>query len=257
MPEAIKRQTTWGQAPIGVFSGSLPVDPLHDEADLVGWVSERSKNSEVATLFMSTILSRAINAFSGSLPVDPLHEEADLGAWKSVRLANATTATFPVHTIWSRAINAFTEQNTVESEADQVRKTILQFDPFQTVRHKAALTKNLLVLFNCAKEEDSNSPGIAIGSVRSFLSFMQSNPTLRIPAISLTPEYHVYITWKIAKSKLFSVRFLPNGDARFVLFRENKLHLDKIDRHYGTTTADLIMQIIEKHDIKNWICDEG
>jgi hypothetical protein len=254
VPDIVRSETTWKEIPIDTFSGSAPADPSQEENEDSGfWEPEKSGNAKIAR-FLYPMLTRSKNAFSGIVSFDPLQEETYLGFWGPGKSGRLRTSTY---TILSRAENAFTEPNTVESEADQIQKTILQFDPFQTVLHKSALTSNLLALFSSAKEEDSNSPGLEIGSLRSFLGFMLLNPTLRLPSISLTPECHVYITWKMAKGKLFSVRFLPDGNIRFVLFSENKLHPNKIDRTYGITTSDLIMQVIEGREVKDWICNEG
>jgi hypothetical protein len=193
---------------------------------------------------------------------DPLYDEVNPGVWGSmparVSVWSENLADSPFRgAILGGAKNAFTQENTVEREADQVKKAIRQFETFLAVPYKSVLTRNLFALFDSAKEDDPSSLGIEIGSLHSFFRFVQLYPTLRIPAISLTPEYHIYISWKLAKNKLFSVRFLPNGDARFVAFTQNKLHPNKINRLYGTTTADLIMQTIKAYDIFDWILDEG
>ena len=194
---------------------------------------------------------------------DPLYDEVNPGVWGSmparvsVWSENLADSPFRGAILVGGAKNAFTQENTVEREADQVKKAIRQFEKFLAVPYKSALTRNLFALFDSAKEDDPSSPGIEIGSLHSFFRFMQFYPTLRIPAISLTPEYHIYISWKLATNKLFSVRFLPNDDARFVVFTQNKLHPNKIDRLSGRTTTDLIMEKVKAYDIFGCALNEG
>jgi hypothetical protein len=117
------------------------------------------------------------------------------------------------------------------------------------------LADKLITLFNDAKEEDPYSLGISASSLRSFIDFLLSHTNLRCPTISLTPDYHIYASWRHEQNRLFSVHFLPNGDARFVIFNPNNRHPERITRISGVATTDILMETLIPHHVEEWISE--
>ncbi len=117
------------------------------------------------------------------------------------------------------------------------------------------LANRLITLFNDSKEEDPTSPGISDRSLFNFYNFLCLHDNLNCPTISLTPDYNIYASWRIERNRVFSVHFLPNGDARFVIFKPNDRHPERQIRISGTTTADILMETVGPYGVRDWITE--
>jgi hypothetical protein len=156
---------------------------------------------------------------------------------------------------WPEKENPFTQEDLLDNERELLPELILQLTSSLPVPYRISLANSLLTLFRDAKEEDPNSVGIAIGSLRYFYSFLQSNANLKCPTISLTPEYNIYATWRREKNRLFSVHFLPKGDARFVIFKPNNKHPERKIRISGTATTDVLKETVAPDGVWDWISE--
>ena len=65
----------------------------------------------------------------------------------------------------------------LNNEEDQVQELIFQIRKSPSITHNESLARRLLTLFNDAKEEDSDSLGISVGSLRNFYSFFAFKST--------------------------------------------------------------------------------
>jgi len=110
-------------------------------------------------------------------------------------------------------------------------------------------------LFNDAKEEDSASLGISVGSLRNFYNFLRLHTNLKCPTISLTPDYNIYASWRGEQNRVFSVHFLPNGDVRFVIFKPNDRHPGRQIRLSGIATTDVLMETVVPDSVSDWISE--
>ena len=118
------------------------------------------------------------------------------------------------------------------------------------------MAKRLLALYYDAKEEDPDSLGMSAGSLRSFTNFILSHTNLKCPTISLTPDYNIYASWRCEQNRVFSVHFFPNGDARFVIFKPNNRHPERITRISGVATTDILMEtVVIPNRIEEWISE--
>jgi hypothetical protein len=147
----------------------------------------------------------------------------------------------------------FTQAGLLDKEEEQLQELILRIRTTMSISYREILANRLVKLMHIAKEEDPSSIGISVGSLRHFYNFLQSTTTLKYPTISLTPEYDIYAKWKGEKNTLFSVHFLPNGDARFVIFKPNDKHPEQTVRFSGYITADIIIETVSPHSIMEWI----
>jgi hypothetical protein len=102
------------------------------------------------------------------------------------------------------------------------------------------------------EDRDSNSSGIAVSSLRNFLSFLRENQDLKLPAISLTEDGNLYASWKDGPSRVFSIHFIRDNEVRFVIFRPNDVHPGATIRLSGSATTDVIMSLAEKHGVRDW-----
>jgi hypothetical protein len=156
---------------------------------------------------------------------------------------------------WPDRTDPFTQADLLDREEDQVRELIVRIRTSLSVSYAERLVNRLLTLFNDAKEEDSASLGIAVGSLRTFYDFLQLNTNLKYPTISLSPEYNIYASWKVGQNRLFSVHFLPNRNARFVIFKPNDRHPELQIRISGTATTDVLMETVCPHNVCDWILE--
>ena len=147
----------------------------------------------------------------------------------------------------------FTQTNLLDSEEDQVQKLIFRIRTSLSIHYRKKLADRLTVLFDDAKEEDSATVGIAVGSLRNFYNFLQFHTNLKCPSVSLTPENNIYASWRADQNRVFSVHFLPNGDARFVIFKPNDRHPELQVRLSGTATSDVILETLAPSTMVDWI----
>lgn len=156
---------------------------------------------------------------------------------------------------WTEKEDPFTQVDLLDSEEDAAQEIIYRIKTTLSVPYRERLANRLLTLVNDAKEADSSSSGITVGSLRSFYNFFRSHPNLKYPAISLMPEDNIYASWRSEQNRLFSVHFLPNGDTRFVIFKPNERHPDKQMRISGTATTDILMETVTPYGVWDWISE--
>jgi len=157
---------------------------------------------------------------------------------------------------WPGNENPITQLDLLKSEEDQVQELIFQIKRLISIPYKDNLANKLLTLFNDAKEEDPDSLGMSAGSLRSFTNFILSQTNLKCPTISLTPDYNIYASWRCEQNRVFSVHFFPNGDARFVIFKPNNRHPERITRISGVATTDILMEtVVIPNRIEEWISE--
>jgi len=146
--------------------------------------------------------------------------------------------------------NPFTQRDLLKEK--NLQNLIFLIRMFKFLPSRETITKRLLELMDDAIEENSL---ISIESIRNFYNFIRSNPELKNPTISLSPDFFIYASWKGVQGKLFSILFLPEGETRFVIFKPNDLHTEKKIRISGTVTTDRLMKTVKPHEILEWISE--
>lgn len=154
---------------------------------------------------------------------------------------------------WSENEDPVTQADLLDSEDDQVQELIFRFKTSPYISNRESLAKKLLTLFNDAKEEDPDSIGITLGSIRYFYNFLQLHTNLKVPVISLTPDNNIYASWRGEQDRVFSVHFLPNGDVCFVVFKPNDKHPERKIRLSGTATIDTLRETVASSGVWDWI----
>jgi hypothetical protein len=151
--------------------------------------------------------------------------------------------------------NPFTQTELLSTQDDQVQRLIYQIKNSIAISNHESLANELLALFNIAKEENPASPGIALDSLNTFYDFLQFHTNIKIPTLSLSPDYNIYASWR-AKENVFSAHFLPNSEIRFVLFKPNHRHPKHKIRITGIATSDTLMEITPSENLNDWVFDE-
>jgi|GEM_PF-3372524 len=120
-------------------------------------------------------------------------------------------------------------------------------------RHTNRLIERFKALHSAAEEEGTDGDWISEESLAHFLRFLATTNNLVFPEIALTPDRNIYARWKSDRRKTFSTQFMPNGDVKFIVFKPNQLHENKVIRLAGSTTADALFDEITSQRIDNWI----
>jgi len=156
---------------------------------------------------------------------------------------------------WNWKKEPFTQADLLYEEEDQVQELIFRIRTSLNITCRESLANRLVTLFNDAKEEDFNNVGIDADSLQNFYKFLQLRPNLKVPSISLTPDCHIYASWRPKKNWVFSVHFIPTGDTRFVLFKPNNRHPERQVRLSGSTTTDMLLETVAPNGVLDWILE--
>ncbi len=154
---------------------------------------------------------------------------------------------------WAEKEDPFTQVDLLDREEEQVKELISRIRTSKSIPFRQTLANRLLALFNDAKEEDSASLGISARSIRNFYKFLLLHTNLKCPTISLTPDNNIYASWRGELKRIFSVHFLSNGDARFVIFIPNDRHPERQIRISGAVTTDILMETVAPYHVCDWI----
>lgn len=156
-------------------------------------------------------------------------------------------------TQYSTKTSASTQLELLDTEENKIQQLIMRISisAFTLCNRKLLnIVERILILFKDAKEEDEFSIGITPGSLFNFYSFISKHSNLKRPKLALTPENNIYASWKADEDKVFSIHFLANGDARFVIFKPSGRHPDKPIRLSGIAPVDDLMQeVLTPHGI--------
>jgi hypothetical protein len=142
------------------------------------------------------------------------------------------------------------------AENESIEQIIWRIGTILPISYRKKLASRLSELQDAVQEEELDGRGITVRSLQHFIEFLKTNPTLRCPSVSVTPDRNIYASWKSASDRVFSIHFFPDGSVRFVIFRPNEKHAGEVIRLSGTATVDLVMGIGSQHGILSWVSDE-
>lgn len=108
------------------------------------------------------------------------------------------------------------------------------------------IVSRLRFLRDVLQEEQGPDVDVSPESLRGLLLFVLRLGRVRLPEISLTPEYDIYLRWKQDTSRLFAVHFLGHRMVRFAAFAPNPRHFGIVDRLSGTATVDTVLETADR-----------
>ena len=150
---------------------------------------------------------------------------------------------------------AHTQADLLIIEEKEIQLLIYSIRMSVHISNSEKIANRLQTLLNDAKEEDSVTPGITVKSLRNFFILLTLKNNLKYPAISLTPDNDIHISWRYDQNQVFSIHFLPNEDVRFVIFKPNEQHPDRTKRLSGTTTTDNLIETVDSHGVWDWVSE--
>ena len=138
------------------------------------------------------------------------------------------------------------------SDDEKINEIVLYLNSKVNISFSKRIADRIKFLFEAAKEEYPEEVAILPESLKNFVSFLLSEPSLKYPDVVLSPEKNICTQWRTAPNRHFSAEFLPTGDARFVIFSPDPKHPDKTNRMSGIVSVDSLMQTAQPHDVLSW-----
>ena len=97
---------------------------------------------------------------------------------------------------------------------------------------------------SAAFAEDYDGRLLSAHSLTGLIEFLESSPSSGYPDLTATPAGDAYAEWHGPQGRLLTIEFLASGDARYLLFRPNPKHPQRVDRLTGTTTIDALPETV-------------
>ena len=150
-----------------------------------------------------------------------------------------------------------TEFLTLEKNEEQVAKLIRNILSARSIPDRESIAKRLFELLDDVKEEETESAGISIGSLRSFYNFLQTHSNLlKKPSIALTPINDIYVSWRAEGGFVFSIHFLSTGFVNFAIIAPVP-HAEQPVRISGSANAENLLEKVKPWGILKWAGREG
>ncbi len=258
-----KKEEVKRRAILACSSESLEIDLPYEHPSIGAWAPididvQTSKRSDDDILYSISSSVNSVTVAAGSVAKSTVDTVEALGLVAGVAVSLAVTASLVSHKLtgaWIGKDNPFTQTDLLNDEENEIHELIFRIRRSPVIPYRESLANRLIVLYNDVKEEDSDSPGIALGSIRHFYNFFQFHTNLKCPIVSLTPDNNIYASWKEGQNRVFSVHFLPSGDVRFVIFKPNNRHPERQIRISGTATPDTLMEMVTPNGLWDWITE--
>ncbi len=94
-------------------------------------------------------------------------------------------------------------------------------------------------------------------SLRRMMLFLQSQPSLGYPILTVTPSAAFRVQWTADPKRHFAAEFLTNGEVRFVVFSPDPRHPERVQRISGMASWDNLMRVIEPYNVRRWAANAG
>lgn len=135
----------------------------------------------------------------------------------------------------------------IEKIVQHIRKALALEDPDRIANRIEVLEEARL------KELDYGDLPLSPKSLEAFVSFLEREPGLKYPILTLSPDGFVFAEWEAAPNRYFAVEFLGTNDVvRFVIFSPNPRHPDKRVSLSGSATVDTLMIVAEPRGVRSW-----
>jgi hypothetical protein len=119
------------------------------------------------------------------------------------------------------------------------------------------LTRRLDSLLEALEEEGEEWAEGSAESLRQMLLFLRDVPGFRCPTVTVTPSATFRAEWQAGRNQHFAIDFLPDGQARFVVFAPDPHHPDRVQRVSGIVSRADVMRVVEPYKVHRWAADAG
>jgi hypothetical protein len=145
-----------------------------------------------------------------------------------------------------------TEHNTLEKNEALTLDLISRLAFTPSIPDRLSLGKRLFELYEDAKEEESESAGMCIESLRSFYAFLQAHSYLKRPSVTLTEDNEIYASWSAGREKVFSILFLSFGVVRFVILAPSTKKPKQHVKLSGMTDVESLLEKVKPWGVLDW-----
>jgi len=112
-----------------------------------------------------------------------------------------------------------------------------------SIAYQTRLAERIIKL-STAFAEDYEGHTLSAQSLAGLVDFLEASPASGYPDLTATPAGDVYAEWHGPEGRRLTIEFLASGDARYLLFRPNPKHPQRVDRLTGTTTIDALPETV-------------
>lgn len=148
----------------------------------------------------------------------------------------------------------FAELDALRSDDRVLQQVITSLRHATAIVYSARLADRVEHLLEAYKEDYDNRV-FSADSLRTLIAFLEHNPSLKYPALTVTPDGELYAAWKQGSAHVFSVQFLDTREVRFVVMRPNPRYAGHSERFSGTTTYDNLMGAVKYLRVLDWAAE--
>ena len=98
-----------------------------------------------------------------------------------------------------------------------------------SIAYQTRLAERIIKL-STAFAEDYDGHTLSAQSLAGLVDFLEASPASGYPDLTATPAGDVYAEWHGPEGRRLTIEFLASGDARYLLFRPNPKHPQRVDR---------------------------
>ncbi|EJM14805.1 hypothetical protein PMI21_03527 [Pseudomonas sp. GM18] len=153
-----------------------------------------------------------------------------------------------------QSVTAFYEIDRRRADSTDVEEHINNLRAFAHIRNAdriADRTADLLELY----KEDYDGKSLLSSSLATFVEFLNLNSNSRFPTITATPTGELYVQWKYDDCQRLSIQFLGGSEIKWVVFKRNSMHEQRVDSLSGQTMVDSFFEIANTLGIQGWISE--
>lgn len=179
---------------------------------------------------------------------------ATLGsAGSSISTATVKTRAVPVlRAVLTGSITSFAIECLRDNE---IRGIVANLDKITEIPFAAQLKTRLEELHAIWQDENGPDHAMSVRSLHGLIGFLRRTPGVRMPSIVNTPKGAFVAEWRSDERHLFSVHFVSEGETRFVIFSPDELRRNVINRAFGETTVEHLLEIAKTWGADSWVCE--
>jgi hypothetical protein len=154
----------------------------------------------------------------------------------------------------AQSVTAFDELDRRRTDTTDIELYIRALREQKAIRYAdriADRTANLLELY----KDDYDGKALSSSSLATFIDFLSFHPNSKFPTITATPAGELYVQWKHDESQRLGIQFLVGSEVKWILFKRNSTHEERIDHFSGQTMVDTFRETANALGIHEWIVE--
>lgn len=137
----------------------------------------------------------------------------------------------------------------------QIRRQVVSLRATPGLLYRERLARRLEFLLAAMEDEGEAWSDDSPESLRRMMLFLQSEPSLGYPSVTVTPSATFRAQWTTDRTRHFAAEFLANGEVRFLVFGPDSRHPDRVQRVTGMANWQSLMHVVEPYNVLRWAAD--